>query len=89
MTTELNRRAWNIRRISAKRLNCGVMDVLWGECLRMARKAIEHEAMHRDSLVIHKTWRELNRTREVKIVTPFNSILLVLNVVVWYAVVTM
>lgn len=61
MTSEINRRAWHIRRISAKRLNCGVMNVLWGVCLRMAREALEREAMHQQPLIIRQTWQDTRR----------------------------
>ena len=36
-TSDLIRRAWAIRRDAAARMGCRVMDVVWGECLKMAR----------------------------------------------------
>lgn len=36
-TSDLICRAWAIRRDAAARMGCRVMDVVWGECLKMAR----------------------------------------------------
>jgi len=36
--SKINKKAWNIRRNAAKRLNCKIMEVSWGECLRMAKE---------------------------------------------------
>lgn len=37
ITSDLNRRAWAIRREAAARLGVSLMSVVWGECLKMAR----------------------------------------------------
>lgn len=37
-TSELNKKAWNIRRNIAKRLNCKIMAVSWKECLIKAKE---------------------------------------------------
>ncbi len=39
MLSKLNKKAWNIRRNSAKRFGCPVMEISWKECLRMAKQA--------------------------------------------------
>lgn len=38
MLSQLNKKAWAIRKRAAKRLNCKVMQVSWKECLRMAKE---------------------------------------------------
>lgn len=73
----------------AKRLGCGVMEVLWAECLRMARTDLHREALHREPLIIHQTWKELQQVKQDRILTPLNGILTVLNVIVWYAAITL
>lgn len=56
MTSEIMKRAWHIRRISAKRFGVKIMEILWGECLRMAKTAISKENKNRQPLVIEQTW---------------------------------
>ena len=38
MQSRINKKAWNIRRNAAQRLNCKIMEVSWKECLRMAKE---------------------------------------------------
>ena len=52
MTSELVKRAWHIRRVSARRLGCGLMEVLWGECLAWARVLIKREKSNATRLVV-------------------------------------
>ena len=63
MTSELNRRAWHIRKVSARKLGCGVMEILWGVCLQMAKEALKREAANRQELVITQTWCETRRPK--------------------------
>ena len=37
MNTLLNKKAWKIRRNAAKKFNCNIMEISWGQCLRLAR----------------------------------------------------
>lgn len=37
-SSEINSKAWRIRRNAAKRFNCKVMEISWKECLRMAKE---------------------------------------------------
>lgn len=74
MTTELNKRAWHIRRITAKRLGCGVMDVMWGKCMSMAREALRMEAMACQPLIIQQTWKNTRRTEPGLLRRTFNTI---------------
>ena len=55
MTSELVKRAWHIRRVSARRLGVGVMEVLWGECLAWAKRLIEQEKVNAKRLVVVQT----------------------------------
>lgn len=38
INSELNVKAWQIRRNAAKRFSCKVMEISWSECLRMAKQ---------------------------------------------------
>ena len=58
MTTEIMNRAWRIRRVSARRLGCGVMEILWGDCLAWARKVIEQEKNNAKTRRVFETRRE-------------------------------
>ena len=58
MTSELCKRAWHIRRVSAHRLGCDLMEILWGECLAWAKRLIEQEKVNAQPLVIEQTRAE-------------------------------
>ena len=38
---EISKLAWKIRKEAAKKFNCKIMEILWGECFAMAREELE------------------------------------------------
>lgn len=43
ITSELNKKAWQIRKAAAANFDCQVMEVVWGLCLEMAKAGKETE----------------------------------------------
>lgn len=61
------RRAWAIRREAAERYNVKLMEIVWGECIRMAIAEAQGENAEANAQAVINEWQELGETGQVKI----------------------
>lgn len=61
------RRAWAIRREAAERYNVKLMEIVWGECIRMAIAEAQGENAEANAQAIINEWQELGEAGQVKI----------------------
>lgn len=61
------RRAWAIRREAAERYGVRLMDIVWGECIRMAFAEAQGENTEVNAQAVINEWQELGEAGQVKI----------------------
>lgn len=61
------RRAWAIRREAAERYGVRLMDIVWGECIRMAFAEAQGENAEVNAQAVINEWQELGEAGQVKI----------------------
>lgn len=61
------RRAWAIRREAAERYNVKLMDIVWGECIRMAFAEAQGDNAEVNAQAVINEWQELGEAGQVKI----------------------
>lgn len=61
------RRAWAIRREAAERYNVKLMDIVWGECIRMAFAEAQGDNAESNAQAVINEWQELGEAGQVKI----------------------
>ena len=61
------RRAWAIRREAAERYNVKLMDIVWGECVRMAFAEAQGDNAEVNAQAVINEWQELGEAGQVKI----------------------
>lgn len=61
------RRAWAIRRETAERYNVKLMDIVWGECIRMAFAEAQGDNAEVNAQAVINEWQELGEAGQVKI----------------------
>lgn len=61
------RRAWAIRREAAERYNVKLMEIVWGECIRMAIAEAQGENAEANAQTVINEWQELGDAGQMKI----------------------